>query len=210
MSYLEGLPPGWMDKSNVDAIQRISFGMKRTDYCVLEIGSFLGRSTLQWFTPYQMALNNKEQGIIPPSVMCIDMFDYKFIPTVGRKRLEDVGYKIDWKGNMLRDFDNNVKEYAKYITRIQSSFPSGYRIDPDERFDIIFLDTTRTFKNMIDTLETVKFYAIPYRTLICGPHYSSEYAPDVVNAVNQFCNKIGGRFESYAPSNLWGIRVQAG
>ena len=209
MSFIQGVPPGWLTQPNLDQIAKIAFDMKRTDYQVLEIGSFLGRSTMQWFAPWKFAINNGKTDVLPPRVMCIDTFEYKMIGLAGRQQIEKDGYKIDWRGNMLNDFKGNMKEYLPYMDIVKANYPLSYRISLEKKFDIVFIDTDLIKKNLLTLLKTLRLYVIPYRTVVCGPHYDSAYAEGVVEAVNEYVGTLpnSARFQSSTEGNIWSVRV---
>lgn len=206
--FLPGCPPGWLTQDSLEAMKRIAFDFRRPDLTVLDIGSFLGRSTDTWFVPAEFyKLNPISDHWRMPKVMCIDTFEYQFIPQKARDYITNLGYKINWAGDMLQDFRKQCKN-AKHVEAIKvRAFPYSYQIDPRLKFDIIFYDANILKKPMLDSLRAIRKHTIPYRTVICGPHYGTDYAPDVSEVVNEFCDEIRGRFENCGGA-IWSIKTR--
>ncbi len=197
-----GVPMGWMGGNGLQNIGTIVQDFKGNSFNVLEIGSFVGRSTKQWFP------KTRKDDVGLPTVTCVDMFDYKMIPQKGRTNLEALGYTVNWdKADMLEDFYENLRDYEDNVRAIKGKFPYEVTLNPRWRFDVVFIDTNRSLENMRATLKAVRPHCVPYSTLICGPHYDSEYAPELVTAVNEFVNQHRISMRSWESPGFWGFKL---
>lgn len=198
----------WIKKT----VRGIAEKRGNTGLTVLELGSFVGHSTTLWFTAFREALNKYFEigsGPIMPNVVCVDMFDYAQIPPVGRANLAAKGFTdVDWSGDMLADFQKNTGFNAAGIQTIKSTIRDAFLLQlvPWMLYDVIFVDGNRSVESLTNYFGYIRPFTLPGRTIWCGPHYSSSYAPSVVEAVNNFkAKEICVLETNMDDSNMWCI-----
>jgi hypothetical protein len=79
-------------------------------------------------------------------------------------------------------------------------------LTPDEKFDIVFIDTHRSKDIMEKTLQAVKKHCIPYLTILCGPGYSTK-SGNWIQAITEFVSKEHAIFEPIQNTGFWKIRL---
>ena len=157
---------------------------------VLEIGSFLGKSTVAWLD----GLNSKCKLDV------MDMFD---------KTAETIKYDIHInnlkvKNNEILKMIENGSNQLDIWHLHTSAHPNSsiiknvYTIDSKKYieedmgndYDCVFLDANHTYDHVAQQLEYFKNVDV-----ICGDDYNNETFPGVVKAVDEFANENNRNFE---------------
>jgi hypothetical protein len=132
---------------------------------ILEIGSFLGRST------HALLSGMKPEGIL----YAVDPFDIQTY-----KCLLDPEYS-----EIYEKFLKNVSEF-KNITVLRKTSKEAVDILKDLSFDMIFIDGDHSYE---EVKNDIKYWLPKTKKLLCGHDYN-KYFPDVVKAVDESLGKV--------------------
>ena len=176
--------PGWMSKAELDHIDTICRCNIVLD--VLEIGSFFGRSSLQWAHSMERVAGDLTQ------VLCVDPWMGKLLD-FGQGAIDALDGKLEDRYWDLPLYDNFLINTASYpqikpIRYYSHEFTWHKEFDPLGP-DIIFIDGDHSFtavwNDLCHSLPGGQFGAHK-RTIITGHDYNHPHFDSVTKAVGAF------------------------
>lgn len=192
--------PGWMSDSELAVIEHMAKTLNRMrpeniwddSRKIVEIGSFLGRSTQAWskFAP-------------DCKIICVDPLEGNLEhvsktwadPTTMHGNWQDLDRNTPIHNIFIENTKNLknvhlIREYSSALRRLNINHPA----------DIIFIDGDHTLGGLKnDFMWALK--NIKHNGIICGHDYGHQLLPQVKNYVDNFVNNIGDVYELIVPKN---------
>jgi hypothetical protein len=178
--------PGWMDEADLRAIETLAASVPRNGL-VIEVGSFLGRSTWAWCKSVHPSVQ----------VMAIDTFGW--LPEYGAWQMAGTPYDRsigaeDMFDANTADCDNLTKVRAKSLA-VQL---------PKTGADLIFIDGDHQLPGV--ALDLGYYYsAVKIGGVLSGDDYKGD-EPDVILSVDTIADALGRKVQR-AGSKLWLITL---
>jgi predicted O-methyltransferase YrrM len=179
--------PGWMGEANLRAIERLA-GRVPTLGCIVEVGSFCGRSATAWALSAPNA-----------RVHCIDTWELNFenLPPDTLRRLP--GDKSRWRGSAERTF-------REVVFSLENVVPLKGRSTDDwdiPRANLVFLDGDHSERAVSSDLEAWS-RRLAEHGLLCGDDFRTEPAwISVVRAVTDFARTRKLHLHVLAGTTIW-------
>lgn len=188
MPYNQDIP-GWMSHDELNHIEQLAASVPEYGN-VLEIGSFMGRSTFAWAKS------------IPPSAIihCVDTWDA--LPVINLDTLKGIRPSVPF--NTIENFLRYTEDCHNIIT-YQGKSVMINDFQP-RNFDIVFLDADHT--NPVFHNDLISGYTlVTLGGLLCGHDFVRNRCPDVVNEVTKFAARLNLPVQTSNTSMIWAIRV---
>lgn len=188
--------PGWMTDQDLAAIDNICIRVP-LGAPVLEIGSFLGRSSVQW------------AARLPSSrIICVDAWQgapADYVETWYLEQCWGDHALMNMKSAMFPQFLHNTRDFTNIVpVRISSrEFTWVWRTPPH----VIFIDGDHTDMGVRCDLESCyENWGATSDTIICGHDYNPQFNNSVVRQVTQFASDHGLEVIHHEGSTIFELR----
>lgn len=185
--------PGWMSAVELKEIDRLSSLLQPHD-SILEIGSFLGRSAVQWAVNHPFG-----------RVVCVDPWvgnPQDYIDLYWIEKCDGDRSKVQLDQPTYKQFLTNTKHCTNILpVKMRSEDFEWYFNSPPS---LIFVDADHTYDGVIKDLDLclLKWQAAA-STIICGHDYNLE---SVKMAVHNFALCHGYDVSCATDSTIWIMR----
>lgn len=188
--------PGWMTQGDLQAINQIcSQVMLGTP--ILEIGSFLGRSTIQWAAQLPCS-----------KVVCVDAWQgapKDYVETWYLEQCWGDHKFMNMDQPMFPQFLKNTRDFTNIVPIRMSSteFEWVWHMPPK----VIFIDGDHTDSGVKSDLEACyKRWCSTSDTIICGHDYNPKFNNSVVRQVSQFAQLHHMQIQHYPDTTVFQLK----
>ena len=188
--------PGWMSDPDLEAINNICARVSPGAY-ILEIGSFLGRSSAQWAS-----------NLPTSTIICVDAWigvPTDYLPIHYLDQCQGDRMQLYPNNPTFNQFLNNMRHHSNIIPIRMNSQEFSWVWN--ESPAVIFIDGDHTDDGVKSDLDScfTKWQAQPH-TIICGHDYDINWNTGVYRQVNSFATTYGYEVILHNSSTVWELR----